>query len=108
MWHASGTASSHNGAKPGASRATAQVCAGSRRNIDVPSTSAVATKRQYSRLWNVVAVVWIVAVGIYFLVPRATAHDRIPAPPGPYVLDGQIRDAGALIGLGPDVLTKLR
>src|ERR1700761_5365560 len=98
MWHTSGTASSHSGAKPGASRATAQVCAGSRRNIDVPSTLAVATKRQYSRLWNVVAVVWILAVGIYFLAPRAAAqHDRIPAPPGPYVLDGRIRDAGALI-----------
>ena len=67
--------------------------------------------RRLQRLWSSVVALGVLAIGVHLLL--AVTHwnaprDRIPAPPGPYVLDGRIRVAGALIGLAPAQLTALR
>lgn len=58
-----------------------------------------------------VAVFLIILCLVVFLRPAqqraAASPDIIPAPSGPYVLNPQIRDAGAQIWLSPETLTTL-
>jgi hypothetical protein len=75
--------------------------------LSAPDRAGVSRTRI---LWNVVAALGVIAIGVHLLLAvhhQNSPRDGIPAPPGPYVLDSRIRDAGAILGLTPAQLTAL-